>query len=150
MKNRFELGCDGPMTLVVGVDGSDTGWRAFHYALGQARRQGARVVAVFAESFPAASFAGAGALALPIAEDSADELREELRTDIEKLGREHGVEVRFVVATADPVLALTQVAEEVRADAILVGASTHAAHKLFGSVAVRAVRSGRWPVTVVP
>jgi nucleotide-binding universal stress UspA family protein len=83
-------------------------------------------------------------------ESSADELREELCTSVEQLGREHGVEVRFVVATADPVLALTQVAEEVRADAILVGASTQAAHKLFGSVAVRAVRSGRWPVTVVP
>ncbi|WP_433555113.1 universal stress protein [Pseudonocardia xinjiangensis] len=147
---RFELGCDGPMTLVVGVDGSDTGWRAFHYALGQARRQGARVVAVFAESFPAATFAGTGALALPMAESSADELRDELRGAVEALAAEHGVQVRFVVAAADPVLALTQVAEEVRADAILVGASTQAAHRLFGSVAVRAVRAGRWPVTVVP
>jgi nucleotide-binding universal stress UspA family protein len=150
MNDGFELGCDGPMTLVVGVDGSDTGWRAFHYALGQARRQGARVVAVFAENFPAATFAGTGALALPMAESSADELRDELSASVEQLGREHGVDVQFVLVAADPVLALTQVAEKVRADAILVGASTHAAHKLFGSVAVRAVRTGRWPVTVVP
>ena len=146
----FELGCDGPSVLVVGVDGSDTGWRAFHYALGQVRRQGGRVVAVFAETYPGATFAGSGALALPMADLSADEHREELRTAVEELAAEHGVEVEFVVASADPVLALTQVAEQVRADAILVGASTQAAHRLFGSVAVRAVRAGRWPVTVVP
>ena len=146
----FELGCDGPSALVVGVDGSDTAWRAFHYALGQARRQGARVVAVFAQNFPAAAFVGSGTLAMPIADQSADEYREELRHGVEQLAAEHGVDVQFVVATADPVLALTQVAEQVRADAILVGASTQAAHRLFGSVAVRAVRAGRWPVTVVP
>jgi nucleotide-binding universal stress UspA family protein len=108
------------------------------------------VVAVFADNLQAATFAGTGALALPLLESSADEYREELRGAVEGLGAEHGVEVRFVVAVADPVLALTRVAEEVRADAILVGASTRAAHRLFGSVAVRAVRSGRWPVTVVP
>jgi nucleotide-binding universal stress UspA family protein len=146
----FELGDDGPSALVVGVDGSDTGWRAFHYAVGQARRQGGRVVAVYAEMLPGAAFAGSGALALPMLDTSAEEVREELRTAVESIAADHGVPVEFVVSAADPVLALTQVAEQVRADAILVGASTQAAHRLFGSVAVRAVRTGRWPVTVVP
>ena len=146
----FEMGDDGPSALVVGVDGSDTGWRAFHYAVGQARRQGSRVVAVYAETLPAAAFAGTGALALPLIDTSAEEFHEELRSAVETLGAEHGVDTRLVVCAADPVLALTRVAEQVRADAILVGASTQAAHRLFGSVAVRAVRSGRWPVTVVP
>jgi nucleotide-binding universal stress UspA family protein len=146
----FELGDDGPSALVVGVDGSDTGWRAFHYALGQARRQGSRVLAVYAENFAGAAFAGTGALALPALDAAAEEFREELRTAVASLGAEHGVDAQLVVCTADPVLALTQVAERARADAILVGASTQAAHRLFGSVAVRAVRAGRWPVTVVP
>jgi nucleotide-binding universal stress UspA family protein len=146
----FELGDDGPSALVVGVDGSDTSWHAFHYAVGQARRQGARVVAVYAESLVGAAFAGSSALALPALDTSADELRTELRTAVESIAAEHGVDVEFVVRTADPVLALTEIAEQVRADAILVGASTQAAHRLFGSVAVRAVRAGRWPVTVVP
>jgi nucleotide-binding universal stress UspA family protein len=146
----FEMGDDGPSALVVGIDGSDTGWRAFHYALGQARRQGSRVVAVYGENFPGAAFAGSGALALPVLDDSSAEFREELRTAVETLGTEHGVATRLVVCAADPVLALTRVAEHERADAILVGASTQAAHRLFGSVAVRAVRHGRWPVTVVP
>jgi nucleotide-binding universal stress UspA family protein len=146
----FELGDDGPSALVVGVDGSDTSWHAFHYAVGQARRQGARVVAVYAESLPAAAFAGSGALAFPVVDTSAEELREELRTGVESIGAEHGVDVELVVSAADPVFALTQVAEQVRADAIIVGASTQTAHRLFGSVAVRAVRAGGWPVTVVP
>src|SRR4051794_13568748 len=106
----FELGVDGPSALVVGVDGSDTGWRAFHYALGQARRQRSRVVAVYAESLPGAAFAGSTALALPLLDDSAEELREELRSSVEALGAEHGVETRLVVCNADPVLALTRVA----------------------------------------
>ena len=51
----FELGSDGPTTLVVGVDGSDTSWRALYYAFGLARRQHATVVAVFAVTTPSCS-----------------------------------------------------------------------------------------------
>jgi nucleotide-binding universal stress UspA family protein len=32
----------------------------------------------------------------------------------------------------------------------VVGASTHAGHRLVGSLAVRLVKAARWPVTVVP
>jgi nucleotide-binding universal stress UspA family protein len=45
---------------------------------------------------------------------------------------------------------LARVADESRADAVIVGASAQAGHRLLGSVAVRLVRTGRWPVTVVP
>jgi nucleotide-binding universal stress UspA family protein len=41
-------------------------------------------------------------------------------------------------------------ATEIRADAIVVGASTWAGHRFAGSLAVRLVKAGRWPVTVVP
>ena len=43
----FELGTDGPRSILVGVDGSATAARAGWYAVGLARRQGARVTAVF-------------------------------------------------------------------------------------------------------
>jgi hypothetical protein len=36
------------------------------------------------------------------------------------------------------------------ADGIIVGASMQAGHRIAGSLAVRLVRAGRWPVTVVP
>jgi nucleotide-binding universal stress UspA family protein len=145
---EFELGTDGPATLVVGLDGSDTAWRALHYAVGQARRQRSRVVAVYAEHGPMLVGAQVAVTAATAEADAA--YREELRTCVEELGREHGVPARLVVVCADPVLALARVADEVRADAIVVGASEQAGHRLFGSVAVRTVRAGNWPVTVVP
>ena len=47
-ERTIKLGCDGPTTLVVGVDGSDTATRALYYALGLARRQHSSVIAVYA------------------------------------------------------------------------------------------------------
>jgi len=45
---------------------------------------------------------------------------------------------------------LRRVADEMRADAVVVGASMQAGHRWIGSLAVRLVKAGRWPVTVVP
>jgi nucleotide-binding universal stress UspA family protein len=144
----FELGTDGPATLVVGLDGSDTAWRALHYAVGQARRQNSRVVAVHAQHAPV--FVGTQVAVSAATEEADEQFRQELRTEVEALGRDHGVPTQLVAVSADPVLALAKVADEVRADAIVVGASEQAGHRLFGSVAVRIVRAGNWPVTVVP
>ncbi len=58
--------------------------------------------------------------------------------------------VELVVARGDPFTELTRLAGELYADLVVVGASTHAGHRLIGSLAVRLVRAGRWPVTVVP
>ncbi|MCQ0009913.1 universal stress protein [Actinomadura madurae] len=60
------------------------------------------------------------------------------------------VPYEFVAEQGDPYGVLARVADEVRADAVIVGASAQAGHRLVGSVAVRLVRTGRWPVTVVP
>ncbi|MBN9111300.1 MAG: universal stress protein [Pseudonocardia sp.] len=144
----FELGCDGPSTLVVGIDGSDTGWRAMYYAVGQARRQRSRVVAVYAERQTPLM---ATPTMVPIVDGEADEeFRRSLAATVAELGEEFGVATELVVMAADPVVALLQVAEQVRADAIVVGASEQTGHKLFGSVAVRTVKTGHRPVTVVP
>ena len=146
----FEYGHDGPKAVVVGVDGSETGWRALHYAVGQARRQGGRVVAVYGDRIPSAAFATVPLGATAVVDPADDGIFDELRAGVEELGPQYGVEVSFEVVTGDPVAALIQVAEREQADAILVGASVQAGHRLFGSVAVRVVRTGRWPVTVVP
>jgi nucleotide-binding universal stress UspA family protein len=147
-RHRFELGCDGPSTLVVGIDGSDTGWRALYYAVGQARRQRSRVVAVHAERQTPLM---ATPTMVPIVDGEADEaFRRSLAATVAELGEEFGVATELVVRVADPVVALLQVAEQVRADAIVVGASVQAGHRLFGSVAVRTVKAGQRPVTVVP
>jgi nucleotide-binding universal stress UspA family protein len=54
------------------------------------------------------------------------------------------------VAHGDPYTEIKRMADEMRADAMVVGASAKAGHRIIGSLAVRLVRAGRWPVTVVP
>ena len=58
--------------------------------------------------------------------------------------------ITFIATEGDPYTELRRIADEIRADAVVVGASAKAGHRLIGSLAVRLVRAGRWPVTVVP
>ena len=148
----FELGTDGPQVILVGIDDSVTSLRAGAYAVGLARRQGARLVVVYVEQ-PSAMYgaaAGAGAAAIAEQERAFTETAADLKRRIEEGAVERGVRVTFVTAVGDPYHELRRVADEVRADAVVVGASTKAGHRLVGSLAVRLVKAGRWPVTVVP
>ena len=150
----FELGTDGPMVILVGVDASVTSQRAGAYAAGLARRQGARLVCVYVEQFSAmygaAAGAGAGAAAIAEQERALTETAANLRQEAEEWAARLGVPVTFVTAIGDPYHELRRVADEVHADAVVVGASAKAGHRLVGSLAVRLVKAGRWPVTVVP
>ena len=152
MTDAFELGTDGPMVILVGIDDSVTSLRAGAYAVGLARRQGARLVCVYVEQ-PSAMYgavAGAGAAAVAEQERAFTQTAADLKRRIEEGAADRGVPITFVVAAGDPYHELRRVADEVRADAVVVGASTKAGHRLVGSLAVRLVKAGRWPVTVVP
>jgi nucleotide-binding universal stress UspA family protein len=148
----FELGTDGPMVILVGIDDSVTSLRAGAYAVGLARRQGARLVAVFVEQ-PSALYGAAGsagAAAMVEQERAFTETAADMKRRIEAGAADRGVQITFVAAAGDPYHELRRVADEVRADAVVVGASTKAGHRFVGSLAVRLVKAGRWPVTVVP
>ena len=141
------VGGDGPAVVLVGVDGSPTSLRAGAYAAGMARRQGARLVVVYvARTYPLmAGLAPEGLPAVDVSErEAAAEVRELVAASV------HGVQAEFRVVRGEPFGALCRVADEIRADAVVVGASTGAGHRLVGSLAVKLVRAGRWPVTVVP
>jgi nucleotide-binding universal stress UspA family protein len=148
----FELGTDGPKVILVGIDGSVTSMRAGAYAGGLARRQGARLVCVYVEHRSGLYGAPAGAGAAVIAEQdrALAETAEDLRQQVEEGAARFGLRITFITAAGDPYHEIRRVADEVRADAVVVGASAKAGHRWVGSLAVRLVKAGRWPVTVVP
>jgi nucleotide-binding universal stress UspA family protein len=133
------------------MDDTDTASHAFAYAAGLARRQGARLVTVFV--IPGVSLAAAtpaGASVIAAEEEAHDEIADELRARVKQVSVELGVDATFIAAHGDAYTEIKRLADETRADAIVVGASAKAGHRLIGSLAVRLVRAGRWPVTVVP
>lgn len=140
------------MVILVGVDGSPTSLRAGAYAAGLARRQSARLVVAYVGPLASLGTAmpGAGAAVAVSQNDAFDEISDDLRRQVERQAEERGIAVSFVARRGDPFSELRRVAGEVRAEAVVVGASAKAGHRLVGSVAVRLVRAGMWPVTVVP
>ena len=148
---EFELGTDGPSVILVGIDESVTALRAASYTAGMARRQGARVVAVYVAPMATMGVSSSAGPAVMAAENEAhEEIARELAARAEQMARELGISVTFVSAHGDPYHQILSAADEHRADAIVVGASLKAGHRLMGSLAVRLVRAGKWPVTVVP
>jgi nucleotide-binding universal stress UspA family protein len=150
-RGEFELGTDGPSTILVGVDDTVTATRAGWYAAGLARRQGARLIAVYVAPLPAMlATAPTGAAVLAAEMQAQDELAAQMRARLEEVARELGISATFIAARGDAYTEITRIANKTRADAIIVGASAKAGHRLVGSLAVRLVRAGKWPVTVVP
>jgi len=149
--SSFELGTDGPSVILVGVDDSTNSLRAGWYAAGLARRQRARIVAVFVAPLASFGAAGPGGAALTVAQDEAfRETARQMDARAQVIAAELGISITFMAARGDPYSEIKRIADEVRADAIVVGASAHAGHRFVGSLAVRLVKAGRWPVTVVP
>ncbi|HEY1973434.1 MAG TPA: universal stress protein [Pseudonocardia sp.] len=141
---------DGPGAILVAIDGSTTSVRAGAWAAGLARRQGSRLLCLFVASHPAfAGMAMATGVDVPM-DFGTDQVAKELIAEITQAVRTYQVNAEFLVRTGDPVTEISRLADELKVDAVVVGASTSAGHRLIGSVAVRLVRAGRWPVTVVP
>jgi nucleotide-binding universal stress UspA family protein len=150
-EGTFELGTDGPRSVLVGVDDSTTSLRAAAYAGGLARRQGATLTIVYVGPLVTVSGSMPGAGDVIAAErEIFDETAADLRQRAEDAARERGLEIKFIAVQGDPFSEIKRIADETRADAVIVGASEKTGHRLIGSIAVRLVRAGRWPVTVVP
>ncbi|MFC8195004.1 universal stress protein [Streptomyces sp. NPDC060006] len=147
--HQFERGTDGPKVIVVGVDGSDSSLRAAAYAAGLARRQRALLALVYIQPVMTAG----AAYGVPVAETTdaiAEELVREIRHATEQVKDIFDVRWEFHTFRGDPYNGLVSAADQLKADAVVVGASEQAGHRIVGSVAIRLVKAGRWPVTVVP
>ncbi|MFD7406429.1 MULTISPECIES: universal stress protein [Streptomyces] len=147
--HQFERGTDGPKVILVGVDGSDTSMRATAYAAGLARRQKALLAIVYVQPVMAAG----AALGAPVAATTdaiAENLVTEIREATERLKGIFELRWEFHTFRGDPYNGLVKAADELKADAVVVGASEQAGHRFVGSVAIKLVKAGRWPVTVVP
>lgn len=135
------------VVIVVGVDGSETSIHAGAYAAGQARRLGGKLVLVFVHTL-----GGVGATApsvVPALREAQDEILQQLRGELARAG-DLGLDYELVERTGNPFKEIVALATERRADAVVVGASMQAGHRLVGSLAVHLVRAAQWPVTVVP
>lgn len=135
--------------IVTGVDGSDSSWRAVSYAAGLARRQNALLAIVYIQPLITAG----AAFGAPVAETTgeiAEQLVDEIRRAVKQVEGIFQLRWEFHTFPGDPFGGLAKAADELKADAVVVGASEQAGHRIVGSVAVRLVKAGRWPVTVVP
>lgn len=149
MNTGFERGTDGPKVILAGIDGSESSLRAAAYAAGLARRQNALLALVYVQPVMAAG-ASVGAPVGEATGEIAEGIIAEVRASAERLKGIFEVRWQFHTFRGDPYQGLVGAAEELEADAVVVGASERAGHRIVGSVAVRLVKAGRWPVTVVP
>jgi nucleotide-binding universal stress UspA family protein len=134
--------------VLVGVDGSTASLRAAMYATGLARRERCRLVVAYVMSpgpFEWAVIGGGGVLA-----DLRADLSRTVEAEVRALSDECPYPVTFVTRVGRPTDCLSAIADEVRADVVVVGVSRGWRRWCGVSVAAGLVRTGRWPVVVVP
>ena len=136
--------------VVVGVDGSENGYKALAWAARHARRRGAHLEVVLAWQSPAGAITPMGMAYVPPPVESiqADAERRMERTldtcDLSEI--DHGV----VVAERDTATLLCEVAAG--ADLLVLGSRGLGGFKglLLGSVTARCANEGPCPVAIVP
>ncbi|GAB3437048.1 universal stress protein [Actinophytocola sediminis] len=136
----FEIGKDGLAVIVVGIDGGDRAHHAAAWATGLARRERARLVLVYVE--PLTSPAYWSPFGMATAAEAAAELVHELRQNLARYLDTSGVHWELVHYRGDPAQGLETIAEDRRADCIVVGRGADVPRAL--------VNEARRPVVVVP
>jgi nucleotide-binding universal stress UspA family protein len=144
----------GDLRLVVGYDGSPPASRALDAAVSLLRGRTGRIQAVYVGHLPSVDALSAGAVAeLEVTFDDIEvELRNAAAEQLRGRAEGWGFERRDGMI-ADQLIA---VAEGIRDDyagdtvVIVVGSSSHAAHRVVGSVAVSLARHSPVPLVVVP
>jgi nucleotide-binding universal stress UspA family protein len=144
---RFEIGKDGVGTIVVGYDDTPPSLHALAWAGGLARRDKARLVIAYVEVLSSPAYwVSAGAVAIT---EAASEVVAELHQRFEKLLTPEGFDWELLHGKGDPAGVLEAIAEERRADCIVVGRSRHR-NGLLGSVPKALLAKATRPIVIVP
>ena len=144
----------GNLCLVVGYDGSAPARRALDAAVSLLQGRVGRIEVVYVAHVPDAGMVSAAALGE--IEINFDEVEQELRTEAgERLGgraeswgfaRRQGMIADQLIAVAKDI----RDAHDGESVAIVVGSSSHAMHRVVGSVAVSLARHSPVPLVIVP
>jgi len=138
--------------VVVGVDGSDNGWRALDWAVGEAKLRGAtlRIVCAFEDPVATVGLGTAFGAGAPITVDPT--LIEGAAKDVadEAIRRVSGVPVDVVARCDRPADVLVE--ESAGCSMLVVGSRGHSAmgNLLLGSVSNHVVHHARCPIVIVP
>jgi len=137
-------------TIVVAVDGSETGERAFGVAREMATEGRSRLVVVHVTDLVAEK---GGGYKGPVRADEG-EFRDHLRSRISEL-HEHGLAADLVIESTHlggPAHVIAEIAASEKADLIVVGSRGRSpiAGLMLGSVPMRLLHIGHRPMLIVP
>jgi len=155
MTHSPSYGGTGDLYLVVGYDGSSPANRALDAAARLLRGRTGRIEVVYVAHLPSIDMLSPGAVAEM--EVSFDEIARDLHTAVGeqlrgreerwKFERRQGLIANELIAAAVAIRDAAHPGDNV---AIVVGSSSHAMHRVVGSVAVSLARHSPVPIVVVP
>jgi len=135
--------------IVVAADGSPASAQGLERVADLAPRVGAKVTVVFVRHLPATALASGVADAALVG--ALDDQESEVRQEVLRLLGGTGVRWEFVVRTGSPGEEIVQVADETRADLVVVGSNRHSSlhNLLLGSTAAYLATHSGAPVLVM-
>jgi nucleotide-binding universal stress UspA family protein len=144
----------GNLYLVVGYDGSPPASRALDAAVGLLQGRAGRIDVVYVAHLPSMDMLSPGAVAEM--EASFDEIERDLRTtaaeQLRGLEEGWGFERRQGMIADQLIAAAKDARDDHPGDRVIIvaGSSSHATHRLVGSVAVSLARHSPVPLVIVP
>jgi nucleotide-binding universal stress UspA family protein len=144
----------GFVQLVVGFDGSAPASRALDAAVRLLQGRTGRIDVVYVAQLSSLAMLSPGAIAE--IEADFDEIEQELRAaageQLRASGAAWGFERRQGIVADELIAAATAIRDALTGGtvAIVVGSSSHAAHRVIGSVAVSLARHSPVPLVIVP
>ena len=143
----FEIGKDGMGSVVVGYDGSPPSVHAAAWAAGMARRERGVLLVVYVDVLSSPAYwTPMGSAA---ATEAGAEFLADLRNEAGPILDERGVRWELLHGQGEPAKVLEAIAEERRADCIVVGRSRRRGG-LLGSVPKSLLTHATRPIVVVP